>query len=224
MKSQKCNHRFFLGLVVLTAGLASLGILPSNASKRITNKSIRSNGNPPQDLEVPRPRAEKYIGKYRIYPNEPVLVTDLTVNGTQHEINRKVTAGEDWLNGLTFKSKNISNKNIVFIYVSLLFPEAKAITGTLFAFDLRYGADPRLEAGSTTEKPIKPEEEAEFVVSDASYQNLKRGIETRITPIKNINSVQIDVVRVIFDDDTAWATGTFMHRDPNNPKRWIDNN
>jgi hypothetical protein len=219
MKDSKYNHRFFLGLVVLTAGLLSVGILPSNASK-----SIRSNRNPTQNLELPRARAEKYIGKYRIYPNEPVIVTDLTINGTQHEINRKVTAGEDWLNGLTFKVKNISNKNIVFIYVSLLFPEAKAITGTLFAFDLRYGADPRLEAASTTEKPIKPEEEAEFVVSDASYQNLKRGIETRITPIKNINSVQIDVVRVIFDDDSAWATGSFMHRDPNNPKRWIDNN
>jgi hypothetical protein len=103
----------------------------------------------------------------------------------------------------------------------LLFPETKEQLGRLFAFDMRYGADPRLEA--STEKPLKPEEEAEFVVSDASYQNLKRAIESRITPIKNINSVQIDVLRVVFDDDTVWATGAYMHRDPSNPKRWIDN-
>jgi hypothetical protein len=219
MKGSKSNHRFFLGLVVLAAGLSSVGILPSNA-----NKNLKSQESPPQNLQLPQPSTEKYVGKYRIYPNEPVLVTDLTVNGMQHQINSKAKAGEDWLNGLTFKVKNISKKNIVFVYVSLLFPEAKAITGTLFAFDLRYGADPRLEAASTTENPIKPEEAAEFVLSYVSYQNLKRGIETRITPIKNINSVQIDVVRVIFEDDTAWATGSFMHRDPNNPKKWIDNN
>jgi hypothetical protein len=219
MKDSNANFRFFLGLLVLTVGLSYVGISPSKASK-----DIRSNRNPPQNVEPPRPRAEKYIGKYRIYANEPVLVTDITANGKQSRINSRIAAGEDWLRELTFKVKNISQKNIVFIYVSIYFPEAKAITGTLFAFDLRYGADPRLQAASTTEKPIKPEEAAGFVVSDASYRDLKWRIETRITPIKNINSVQIDVVRVIFDDDTAWATGSFMHRDPNNPKIWIDNN
>jgi hypothetical protein len=45
-----------------------------------------------------------------IYPNEPVLVLDLAINGAPQEINRKVTAGEDWLNGLKFKVKNTSNK------------------------------------------------------------------------------------------------------------------
>ena len=219
MKDSNSNLRFFLGLLVLTAGLASVGILPSKASK-----SIQSNGNPPQNLQAPKPKADKYIGKYRTYPNEPVLVTDLTVNGMQHQINSKVAAGEDWLNGLTFKVKNISSKNIVYIYVSLFFPETKAITANVVAFHLRYGADPRLEAASTTEKPIKPEEAAEFVISDAFYQNLKRGFGTKITPIRNINAVQIDVLRVVFDDDTGWATGAFQHRDPNNPKIWIDNN
>lgn len=63
-----------------------------------------------------------------IYRNEPVLVTDLLINGMQKQINSRVAAGEDWLSGLTFKVKNISNKNIVFLYVSLLFPGAKAIT------------------------------------------------------------------------------------------------
>lgn len=219
MKNSDSNLRFFLGLVVLTAGLLSVGIFPSNASKGISN-----NQNPRQN-EAPRPRADKYIGKYMIYRNEPVLVTDLKVNGEQHQINRHITAaGEDWLNGLTFRVKNISKKNIVFIYASLIFPETKHILqGKTFAFDLRYGADPRLEAAPSTEKPLKPEEAAEFVLRDASYKNLKRAFEARITPIKNINSIQIDVLRVIFDDDTGWATGSFLHRDPNDPTKWIDN-
>ena len=224
MKDSNSNLRFVLRLVVLTAVLLNVGILPSNANKRPRREVNPAQNLQTQDLKAPQPRAEKFIGKLAIYPNEPVYVMDITVNGEQHQINRHSTAGEDWLSGLTFRVKNISKKNIVFIYASLIFPETKHILqGKTFAFDLRYGADPRLEAASTTEKPLKPEESVEFVVSDAAYQNLKRGIETRITPIKNINGVQIDVVRVIFDDDTAWATGSFMHRDPNNPKRWIDN-
>ena len=219
MKESNSNPRFLLGLTIVSLGLLSVGIPSPRASKttRITEKSS-------QNPEVPRPRAEKYIGKYRIYPNEPVLVTDLKVNGAEHEINRKVFAGEDWLSGLTFKVKNISIKNIVYIYVSLFFPETKAIAPNIIAIDLRYGADPKLEVAPPAEKPLKPGEAAEFVISDDYYQRLKGRFEAKITPFKNINSVQIDVLRVVFDDDTGWATGAFQHRDPNNSKIWIDNN
>lgn len=214
---------FSSGLVVLILGLSTVGIFPSSA-----NKGTRTNGtstqNVPTQVRAPQSRAEKWVGKRLIYPNEPVYVMDLSVKGEQHQINRHVRAAdEDWLNGLTFKVKNVSKKNIVFIYASLVFPETKAILGRTFVFDLLYGADPRLDVAPSTEKPLKPEEAAEFVLSDASYGMVKRSIELRITPMKNINSVEIDILRVVFDDDTGWATGAFLHRDPNNPKRWIDN-
>lgn len=225
MKDSNYHHRFFLGIVVLVVGLSTVGIFPSNANKRPRREANPAQNLQTQDLKAPQPRAEKFIGKLAIYPNEPVYVMDITVNGEQHQINRHITAaGEDWLNGLTFRVKNISKKNIVFIYASLIFPETKQILqGKTFAFDLRYGADPRLEAAPSTEKPLKPEEAAEFVLRDAYYKNLKRAFEARITPIKNINSIQIDVLRVVFDDDTGWATGSFLHRDPNDPTKWIDN-
>src|SRR4030095_3580740 len=140
MKNSNSNLRFLLGLVVLIAGLSSVGIFPSNASKR-----SRTDVRPTQELRPPQAKEEKYIGKYMIYRNEPVLVTDVTLKGVQRQLNRKARAEHDWLNGLAFKVKNISNKDIVFIYISLMFPDTKYITGTLFASDLRYGADPRLD-------------------------------------------------------------------------------
>jgi hypothetical protein len=48
-------------------------------------------------------------------------------------------------------------------------------------------------------------------------------MEDRVTPIRNINAIQIDLLRVVFEDDTAWATGSFMHRDPSDPRKWVDN-
>ena len=148
---------------------------------------------------------------------------DLTVKGIEQRVNGYVSAGEDWLNGITFKVRNISKKNIVFIYASLIFPDAKDAKGIPFVLDLRYGSDPKVGPAPPRQQPLKPEEAAEFVISDDLYQSFKRGIETHVTLIKNLNVVHIDVVKVVFDDDTSWATGSFMHRDPNNPTRWVDN-
>lgn len=218
MRELTTKHRFWLGLVVLGFGISTIGTW--NPSPRGNSRTVST---ALQDTQTPHRSLEKYVGKYASYSNEPVIITDLKIKGRPTQINSSVAEEEDWLNGLTFKIGNISKKKIVFIYVEMLFPETKIVLGNPFAFDLRYGADPRLNDTPATEQPVEPGKEAEFVVSGESYQKLKRIIETRITPIRNINSVQINILRVVFDDETAWATGSFMHRDPNNPKRWIDN-
>ena len=218
MHHTEYSHRFVLGLALLGLGLSTVGIWPLKHSSSVTNK-----GNISQSPNALRSRPEKYVGRSMSFKNEPAVVMDVRVEGTPVEVNSAVAASEDWLNGLTFKIRNTSRKKVVFIYAELLFPEKKTVLGSPLAYDLRYGADPKLNDPPAAEQPIEPGSEAEFVVSDTTYQNLKRIFETRITPIKNINSVLINILRVVFDDDTAWAAGSFMHRDPADPKRWIDN-
>jgi hypothetical protein len=70
---------------------------------------------------------------------------------------------------------------------------------------------------------LAPNEEIEFTLSDKQYEKLKR-MMGRITPIANINDAAIGVTFVVFRDDTAWGTGSFMHRDPSDPTRWVDDN
>jgi hypothetical protein len=138
------------------------------------------------------------------------------------QINSSVAAKEDWLDGLAFKVKNVSNKGIVLVYIELLFPETKLNGGNVIAFDIRYGADTRLQTAPENEKTLQPGDQAEFTIGDTLYKKIRRAVETR-TPFENINSIQINILKVIFDDDTAWSTGSFMHRDPTDVKKWIDN-
>jgi hypothetical protein len=85
-----------------------------------------------------------------------VVVTDVTVAGARAEINTAVSAGEDWLNGLSFKVKNVSNKAISFIYVTVMLPETRRITGgTVRALDLRHGTDPKPGTMAPTENLIE---------------------------------------------------------------------
>lgn len=217
MRDLTSNHRLWLALAVLGLGISTVGTW--NPPSR---RNARTIATAPQATQIPHRSFEKYVGKYTSFSNEPVVVTNLKIKGRPIQINSRITEGEDWLNGLTFKIRNISKKNVLLLYIELLFPETKLNGGNVIAFDIRYGADTNVHDAPAGERMVLPGDQAEFTITDDLYQKIKQAVETR-TSIENINSVQINILKVIFDDDTAWSTGSFMHRDPNNAKRWVDN-
>jgi len=208
------NLRFFLSIVILFVGLLTVGIHSSKGKSVPTNAKL---------IQQPlAPSHSKYIGKYRTYPNEPIVIDGVKIKGNPVNINSKIASDESWLNGFSFKVRNISNKNIVYISLELIFPETKTDEPVL-AFPLRYGTKPLQPNQASTLNSLAPNQEVEFTVSGSQYENLKRFIEHR-TSIANINATNIDVVFVMFADDTGWATGAFMHRKPDDSAQWVDDN
>src|SRR5262249_5185009 len=121
MKNVSVTHqRFFLGILLLTLGLLTIGVFPSKGRPVIGN-SMKSPGIPVQL----RPSPQKYLGKYRFYPNEPVAISNIKVQGNPISLNSKVIVTDDWLKGFSFTLKNISSKNITYASIRLLFPETK---------------------------------------------------------------------------------------------------
>jgi hypothetical protein len=215
MKKNTINDlRFILIVAVFFVGLLTVGLHPSRS------KSIPANPKPAGQQLAPSP--SKYIGKYRVYPNEPVVIDSVKIKGNLVNINSKIKSDEGWLQGLSFKVRNISNKNIVYLSLELLFPETKTDKPVL-AFPLRYGKKPTEPNQAATLNSLAPNQETEFIISGSQYENLKRFIELR-TPIANINAANIDVIFVMFSDDTGWATGSFMHRKPDDSAQWVDDN
>lgn len=209
------NHqRFFLSIAILFVGLLTVGIHSTKG------KSVPTNVKLVQQTLASKP--SKYIGKYRVYPNEPVVIEGVKVKGNPVNINSKIISDESWLNGLSFKVRNISNKNIVYISLEIIFPETKTDQPVL-AFPLRYGTKPLQPNQASNLNSLVPNQETEFIISGSQYENIKRFIEHR-TPVANINAATIDVVFVMFADDTGWATGSFMHRKPDAPTQWEDDN
>jgi hypothetical protein len=215
-KSSIDNLRFFLGIVILFVGLLTVGIHSSNG------KSVVANTKPIRRQQPLAPSPSKYIGKYIIYPNEPVVIDGVKIKGNPVNINSKIKADERWLDGLSFKVRNISNKHIVYLSLQLLFPETKT-DGPMFAFPLRYGTKPLQPNQTSTLDSLAPNQEIEFIVSGSQYEKLKQFIEHK-TSIANINVANIDVDFVMFADDTGWATGMFMHRKSDDPTHWADDN
>lgn len=199
----------------------SAGLLLGSAWSAATNKPFPNK--PAQTQELPKlaPKPEKYIGKYMTFPNEPLEILELKVKEKSIQLDSRIKESNDWMNGLKFKVRNISGKNIVYFVVYLVFPETKS-DQPIMAYRLRYGADPKTPHQPNEEKTLAPNEETEFVISGNTYEKLKRFVERRI-PLTSINVAVIDIGMVVFDDDTAWATGGFMRRDPANPLRWVDN-
>jgi hypothetical protein len=166
----------------------------------------------------------KYIGKQMTFPNEPIEISDLKLKGKVVSIDTKLKEKDDWLNGLTFKIRNKSGKRIVYLSLHILLPETRtAPNQPVLAFPLKYGADPILSRQPTVDAPLGINDEIEFRIVGPEYENLKQFVEKK-TPLKNINFINIDIVMAIFDDDTAWDSGSILRRDPNNPRRWVDIN
>jgi hypothetical protein len=134
-------------------------------------------------------------------------------------LGEKFNNGDDWLQGFTFRLKNVSNKPINYIEVWLDFPETKA-TGSIMAFPLKYGQSPWLQSAASNALPIMPGDIVDIPISDAVYAALRGFVEKRHA-VKNLNKVQLRISFVGFTDGSAWDSGQFVRPDPQNPRRYV---
>jgi hypothetical protein len=152
----------------------------------------------------------------RTYPNEPIELTDLRVGGKTVLLNQGIDGGADWLNGLGWKIKNISKKNILTIELYLMFPDIEARGGKPFVHPMRYGYDPKLPPNynnSDVTEPLKPNESVRFVVSETTFMAIKPLLESKIA-FTDLRHLRIRFELIVFDDDTAWSLGEEMRRYP----------
>ena len=210
--SPKC----FFVVLVLCAGLLGMTPMWSSKSSTANGRAIITT------VQTPGPRSKKYLGRYQVFANDPLQI-DVKIKGLPFELNKTLTTqDENWLDGTSFSVKNISSKTIVSFSLELWFLDTKPAVGHPMAHTLRYGGDPRSDQAAIEERPLGPGEKVTIDVSRTQYASLKSWIERRV-PMANINSVQLHIGLVVFDDDTAWATGSFMRRNPITGK-WQDIN
>lgn len=150
----------------------------------------------------------------------PVEVVAVKVKGALAAPGRPFAAGDDWLSSLTFSLKNISDKPISYVEISLRFPSAAGhkaksvqITGPI-AYGCFPGYPCRLDtAGSSTE--ILPGETREVGVRDSS-ENLTATL-AQLGVSLPVLSAEYDIDSVLFDADTKWSRGLLFKRDPSEP-------
>lgn len=167
-------------------------------------------------------------------PNDPARITRVM------EGNSDVTPGvrpykswegkpfqgdEDWVKNLSFTIKNLSNKDILAVNISINFPEGDtpqqmiAYNFTLGQMPLQYVASGQtgnmvLRQPDTSVPAIELKSGTEVTIAlDKYYNQIKNDVEN-VQLMSNTSVCWIVLSRVYFADKTQWSSGVFYKPDP----------
>jgi hypothetical protein len=161
--------------------------------------------------------------KKKQWSNEPIKITKLKMKGANVSFGEKQSGDDDWFRGLSIDVKNISNKTIVFIDISIIFPPADGATEEHIASDhMLYGNYPPAPGEPFTSHPdqpsLQPGDSATMVLTD--YEGTREFLNQVGKP-RTIKEIEISIEDVFFDDGTKFSGGQIWKRDPKNQKIWI---
>jgi hypothetical protein len=144
----------------------------------------------------------------------PIEIVSIKLNGKEVQPGEKIEADDDWLLGLSFTLKNISDKPIAFIEIGLRFPQPNGFV----VYSLNYGVDfsrgePRREGSPPA---IEPGETFNLALSKEKYPGFQR-ILALGGASKSFDSVPYHIARICFEgeSDIIWEGGNLKRRDPN---------
>ncbi|HKS29094.1 MAG TPA: hypothetical protein VJS44_14800 [Pyrinomonadaceae bacterium] len=167
--------------------------------------------------------ADKILEKGKDY-NPPVKITLVKSKIGVIETDKKISAGDDWLKGLTIRVRNDSDKVVTGVILDIQFRRPANQTKELdLHAPVQYGRNPI--APPDEEFPVKdelilPGQTKDITVSDREYDELRSILDSLNYPA-SINSIKLKVQIIGFQDDTYWGDGTVFRRDPYNPGKWI---
>ena len=169
-----------------------------------------------------RQSGQRVIGPAPVEPGRrsPVEVVSVRVKGEDVAPGRPFAADDDWLRGLTITVKNVSDKPLIFVGLSLRLPNAadKSKSAQMTG-PLSYGCWPgfpcRADAkGSYGE--IMPGAVQEVELMAANYESFMAAL-VKVSAALPVESVEYDVDTVFIDADTMWSRGFLFKRDAVKP-------
>jgi hypothetical protein len=151
----------------------------------------------------------------------PVKFVHLRTAGKEVEFEKEFDGDDDeWTRGLGITLENTSKRNIIYINVSLIFPETKAASseGYPMASALEYGKYPRTPSHGNYDTLLRPGEKVDLELSDSRHSDLRSFLQHY--NFSKVNALHIHLNQVIYDDDTMWMGDILFRRDPSNPNSW----
>ena len=146
----------------------------------------------------------------------PVQIVSIKLKGTDVAPGEKIKGDNDWLKGVCFTVKNISDKPIAYVAIGLRFEPppggARVVVFTL-SYGLYYsGGVPR--SGSSP-LPIQPDQTVDLVLTNERYANFLQILSMGGMPL-GFDVVPYYVERVSFEDDPniIWEGGYLKRKNP----------
>ena len=162
------------------------------------------------------------------YRNPVTDILNVRVKGSPAAFDRKISADDEWLKGITVGVKNTSTKPIVYFELQIrLFGEKgdeEAIGKPPFIYPLSYGDyqyDPsQPPVSASPNQALAPGDSVDIALTDEAYDSLISTLLAAAYP-PTLKHAEISVTDVIFADGTRWYKSMFLRRDPRNAKKWL---
>jgi hypothetical protein len=202
--------------------LSCAAVLCLTASLAVISVTAGAKAEPRQQFQPAETSGHKILTRQHRFSNEPIQVVDVEVKGQRIRLGAKAASfneANDWLKGLVVRFKNVSDKPIssVEFHLSLADPETSA---NIITFTLKYGQTPSLGAPDMAE-PLKPGETAELALSESWYDQANLSLRrSHNTPLTVVETADLQLSYVYFNDDTAWYSGSLLRRDPTDASRY----
>jgi len=165
---------------------------------------------------------ERLLHRLPVEDSEPIVITDIKVNGQPVSFDQKFVGGDDWMKGLVFTIKNRSDKLILCFALGLRFPRPAGSPEPISISELSYGNDEliaRLPTRAERLIGIAPGQTANVQLTLQGFNDLQQFLAaTGYSSI--IDRVDLKISEVIFEDDIMWLGGRYLRRDPKTPSVW----
>jgi hypothetical protein len=140
----------------------------------------------------------------------PIEIVSITLNGNEIRPGEKIKGDENWLKGLTFKIKNISDQPISYLSVHFTFPMPN---GFVSASALHYGINDSSIRRGPQPPSIQPGETKELVFTNENYKSFLY-VLAQAKVSSDFDKAPFYVERVCFENqpDVIWQAGYLKRR------------
>jgi hypothetical protein len=160
------------------------------------------------------PKTSPYNSKAMAAPDpqvksriDEIEIAGIVVEGQQIQVGEPFSASDDWLRNIGFRIRNISDKQLAKIQITLVLPEIRSGSPQI---PFCYGCDP-----IEKQKGIKPGEEVQLTMPGSG---LYSWVQSTIAEkgISRISKAEFLAVYLTLADGTVWVSGCAKTADPKN--------
>ena len=187
------------GTSLVVAGLSLLVFSVSGAAQ--TQQKALLWPDHPRGSHNERTRAPNQVFKQLV----AIEIQDINLAGKSIAIGEPFAADEDWLRDLTFRVKNVSDKDLMGIQITLILSELKKPIQVPYVSGCRHDKN---------QPCIRPGDEVELRIPPIKLYEWVKSVVASEPELPKITRATIYDVLVSLPGDIAWSSGCVKTKDP----------
>jgi hypothetical protein len=138
---------------------------------------------------------------------DAIEIQGINLGGKSIAIGESFSADEDWLQDLMFRVKNLSDKDLMGIQITLILPELKKPIQVPYVSGCRHDKN---------QPCIRPGDEVEIRIPAIKLYDWVKSVVATETELSKITKATIYHVIVSLPGDITWSSGCVKTKDPGN--------